>query len=152
MLTAYNSHFCISQIFSTPLSCPLLQIHSSPYLSWPPNPPPTLLLPSVQCRAERGAEDRGFMVFSPEEHLIQGQRVTFNCRRGSLFPVMQPPKETHTHTHPKRSSSFSLCCLAEFPNLLSVIFSQLKCIVEWQSLSLWFTSTFSYYIFFQVSF
>lgn len=54
---------------------------------------------SVQCRAVRGAEDRGFMVFSPEEHLIQGQRVKFNWRMESLFPVMQPPPpNTHTTT------------------------------------------------------
>lgn len=53
----------------------------------------------VQCTAVCGAEDRGSMVFGPKEHLIQGQRVTFNSKMERLFPVMQPPKHTHAHTH-----------------------------------------------------
>lgn len=92
-ITCAHLSACITSLPFIPLSCRTFSLPSvSPRL-------PALLQSvrwSVQCRAVRGAEDRGFMVFSPEEHLIQGQGVTFNWRMESLFPVMQPP-QTHTH-------------------------------------------------------
>lgn len=97
---------CFGSCALLPLSSPRAPSPTSSCSAHPillPSPPPPPLLQSVrrsvQCRAVRGAEDRGFMVFSPEEHLIQGQRVKFNCRMESLFPVMQPSKHTYTHIH-----------------------------------------------------
>lgn len=66
--------------------------------------------PSVQSRAVRGAEDRGFMVFSPEEHLIGGQRVTFSYRTKRWFPVMQPT-QAHSLTGLLSSNRIPLCII-----------------------------------------
>lgn len=104
MCAHLSGYFCVilfsfNLFFTLPLLLPFFSrlhpsFHLPPapvrtlYFCLPPPPLPPAVRRSVQCRAVRGAEDRGFMVFSPEEHLIQGQRVTFNWRMESLFPVM----------------------------------------------------------------
>lgn len=104
-------------------------------LSFHPPAPPVLqaVRRSVQCRAVRGAEDRGFMVFGLEEHLIQGQRVTFNCGMESLFPVMQPPNShihmhiyTHMHTHARTHTHEHFFLLSTTPSFLTLSLLILK--------------------------
>lgn len=75
-----NDNVCLSVFFSVQSSSSLSLSPTYPFstfLSFCPLPASSCRQ-SMQSSAVRGAEDRGFMVFSPEEHLIQGQRVTFN--------------------------------------------------------------------------
>lgn len=76
--TSVRLHSGNNRVRSSPFLCRLPSC--SPHLAAGPAPSCTQTLCAV-----RGAEDRGFMVFSPEQHLIQGHRVTFNQRWGACF-------------------------------------------------------------------